>query len=351
MSSSVGQQFGWSSFLQGALDRFYSPELLDFIRRRKIDLKQVESLKRTSAKIQTLSDEAEVKQFTRDAVRLWLDPTATGTHLYNIAEELQGIKRFGSKVKDVNERLKSEVQDGVALGLMVSSFGSGSSKPKVFSERLPTSSLVNSSNVFGREEDKWEIVKWLLHDKTPRRPSCDKDDNFLVLPIVGMGGAGKTTHAQLIYNHETIEKHFDLKAWVCVSEDFDVVRLTKEILESATNGSSALSSNSPDVLQVKLQQTLSNKRFLLVLDDMWNEDNERWEALRTPFASGKSGSKMLVTTRNKGVSSIVRTPVEKDHDLKGLSDDVCFAIVRKHAFVDGNSCVQIESWNYLDKKL
>ncbi|XP_043692880.1 putative disease resistance RPP13-like protein 1 [Telopea speciosissima] len=392
MSSAVGQRFGVSSFLQGALDRFYSPELLDFIRRWKIDMDGVESLKRTSAKIQTLSDEAEVRQFTSEDVRLWLgdlkqllydaedilDEYATeilrlklecktpyqtthphqtqqqcgGTEsadkninetlqgikskpkIYNIADELQGIKRFGSKVKDVNERLKSEAQEGVALGLMVSSLGSGSSKPKVFSERPPTSSLVNSSNVFGREEDKEKIVTWLLSDKTPS--PCNNDNNFSVLPIVGMGGAGKTTLAQLIYNDEIVMRYFQLKAWVYVSEDFDLVRLTKEILESATTESS-LSSNSLDVLQAKLKQALSNKRFLLVLDDMWNEDYERWDTLSTPFAFGKPGSKILVTTRNKGVSSIVRT-VENDHDLKGLSDDACFALVRRHAFMDGNSC-------------
>ncbi|XP_043712464.1 putative disease resistance protein RGA3 [Telopea speciosissima] len=254
-----------------------------------------------------------------------------GPKIYNIAEELRGIKRFGSEVREINQRLKSVAQEGVALGLN-SSMGFGSSRPMVFSQRPPSSSLVNKYKVFGREEDMEKIVRWLLSDETSS-PS-DNDNNFSVLPIVGMGGAGKTTLAQLVYNDEKIKKHFHLKVWVCVSEDFDVIRLTKEILESATRSSPP--SNSLDLLQVKLQEVLSEKRFLLVLDDMWNESYERWDTLRTPFAFGEPGSKILVTTRNKGVSSIVRS-IPNGYYLKGLSDEACFALVRRHAFMDENA--------------
>ncbi|XP_043714898.1 putative disease resistance RPP13-like protein 1 [Telopea speciosissima] len=242
--------------------------------------------------------------------------------------EIKGINEwFGSKLRDINERLKSVAQEGVTLGLNLST-----SNQRV--QRPPTSSLVISSKVFGREQDMWKIVKWLLSNKTPSLG--DHDNNFSVLPIVGMGGIGKTTLAQLVYNHETVKKHFGVKAWVCVSEDFDVVKLTKGILESATGSSPNF--DSLDLLQEKLKEALSNKRFLLVLDDMWNENYERWDALSTAFAFGKPGSKILVTTRNKGVASMVRTDLnDHDHDLKGLSDEACLALVRRHAFMNGNS--------------
>ncbi|XP_042478897.1 disease resistance protein RGA2-like isoform X4 [Macadamia integrifolia] len=403
--SAVGQLLGGSflsAFLQVAFERFASPELLDFLLRWEIDLDEVESLKRTSAMIQALSDEAEVKQFTNVAVKLWLDhlkqllydaedildeyatellrlklesanqtqqvrnpsvpltPSSQtssvsswlnsgmesaiksinqtlegiqsiGPKVCNIAEELRGIKRFRSEVKEINQRLKSVAQEGVALGLN-SSMGFGYSRPVVFSQRPPSSSLVNKYKVFGREEDMEKIVGWLLSDKTPC-PS-DNNNNFSVLPIVGMGGVGKTTLAQLVYNDERVKKHFHLKAWVCVSEDFDVVRLTKEILESAT-GASPLS-NSLDMLHLKLQEALSEKRFLLVLDDVWNENYERWDTLSTTFAFGSPGSKILITTRNKGVASIVRT-APNDHCLKGLSEEACFSLIRRHAFMDENT--------------
>ncbi|XP_043714927.1 putative disease resistance protein RGA3 [Telopea speciosissima] len=361
--SGVGQLFGGSflsAFLQVAFDRFASPELLDFLLQWEIDLDEVESLKRTSAMIQALSDEAEVKQFTNGAVKMWLDhlkqllydaddildeyatellrlklESAHQTQqVYNITEELRGIKRSGSKVKEINQRLKTVTQEGVALGLN-SSMGFGSSRSLVFNQRPPTSSLVNKYKVFGRVEDMEKIVGWLLSDKTPKTPSpSDNSNNFSVLPIVGMGGVGKTTLAQLVYNDEKVRKHFHLKAWVCVSEDFNMLRLTKEILESAIGPSPV--SLSLDLLQMKLQEVLSEKRFLLVLDDMWNENYERWDALSTVFAFSKPGSKILVTTRNKGVASIVRT-VPNNHCLKGLSDEACFSLVRRHTFMDENT--------------
>ncbi|XP_043714919.1 putative disease resistance RPP13-like protein 1 [Telopea speciosissima] len=400
--SAMGQLIGGSflsAFLQVAFDRFASPEIMEFLLRWKMDLDEVESLKRTSAMIQALADEAEVKQFTNGAVKLWLDhlkqllydaedildeyatellrlkmesahqtqqvrnpvpltPSTEssvsswlnsgmesavksingtlegikgiGPKVYNIAEELPEIKRFGSKVREINQRLKSVAQEGVALGLN-SSMGFGSSRPMVFSQKPPTSSLVNKYKVFGREEDMETIVGWLLSDKT-QCPS-DNGNNFSVLPIVGMGGVGKTTLAQLVYNDVKVKKHFHLKAWVCVSEDFDVVRLTKEILESVTGSSPP---NSLDLLQVKLQEALREKRFLLVLDDVWNENYERWDAFSTAFAFSTPGIKILVTTRNKGAASIVHT-VPNDHSLKVLSDEACFALVRRHAFMEENT--------------
>ncbi|KAJ4971613.1 hypothetical protein NE237_004712 [Protea cynaroides] len=351
--SSVGQLVGGSSFLQVSLDRFDSLELQSFILQWNIDLAEVNSLKRTSAKIQAFSDEAEMKRLTSNAVKLWLDDIKQVLYdaeelLDEFATELlrlkleskyqtnphqiqQGIERFKSKVRDINEKLKIEAQEGIDLGLN-SGMGSVSSKTKVYSQK--TSSVVNISEVFGRKDNKDEIVEWLL-----KTSPSSSDFNFSVLSIVGMGGAGKTTLAKLVYNDEMVEnsKYFDLKAWVCVSDDFDEARLTKEILDSATKSSSH-TGDSLDLLQVKLKAALSRKIFLLVLDDMWNDDYEKWYALRTPFAFGEPGSKILVTTRNKHVSSIVRTNLnDHDHDLKGLSDDACLNLIRRHAFLDGDS--------------
>ncbi|KAL7203806.1 hypothetical protein ACSBR2_016956 [Camellia fascicularis] len=172
-----------------------------------------------------------------------------------------------------------------------------------------------------KDEDKKWIVELLLRD-TPTQNKVD------VIPITGMGGIGKTTLAQLIYDDDGVKIHFDLKAWVCVSDEFDVKKITKAILESFTLQSCDLAELT--ALQRKLEDMLAGKKFLLVLDDVWNHRDEEWSSLQSPLRAGAHGSKIIVTTRITTVAEKVMTI--KYHSLPSLSTDRCFgycAIVPK----------------------
>eukprot|EP00268_Persea_americana_P067828 TRINITY_DN9380_c1_g1_i1.p1 TRINITY_DN9380_c1_g1~~TRINITY_DN9380_c1_g1_i1.p1 ORF type:complete len:417 (-),score=75.78 TRINITY_DN9380_c1_g1_i1:82-1293(-) len=119
-----------------------------------------------------------------------------------------------------------------------------------------------------------------------------------------MGGVGKTTLAQLVYNDEQVVNHFkELRMWVYVSENFDVGKLLKEILESATKKKA--DQLSMELLQTLLQKKLSGKRYLLVLDDVWNENRDEWDRLKALLTCGANGSKLLVTTRHDAVAKIM----------------------------------------------
>ncbi|XP_022748036.1 putative disease resistance RPP13-like protein 1 [Durio zibethinus] len=166
----------------------------------------------------------------------------------------------------------------------------------------------------------------LLH---PQNPTGNQID---VILIVGMGGVGKTTLAQLIYNDKRVEEWFDLKAWVCVSEEFDAYRVTKTILDEIT--SSCDDGKNLNQLQLKLKEKLLGKKFLFVLDDVWHKRYDVWEALKSPFTSGAKHSKIIVTTRDENVASIMRNV--PTYHLNILSDDDCWRLFAKHAFV--NTC-------------
>ncbi|KAB1212510.1 putative disease resistance RPP13-like protein 1 [Morella rubra] len=147
-----------------------------------------------------------------------------------------------------------------------------------------------------------------------------------------MAGVGKTTLARLVFNDDSVE-HFDLKAWVCVSDDFDVSRITKAILESITSHPCDLKELND--VQVKLAYELEGKKFLFVLDDLWNEDYGLWEALQPPFRAGAPGSKILVTTRNTNVGKMMGAA--ESHNLEFISEEDCWEIFKQHALMNGSS--------------
>ncbi|KAF9592876.1 hypothetical protein IFM89_018456 [Coptis chinensis] len=189
---------------------------------------------------------------------------------------------------------------------------------------LQTSSIVEESSVFGRESDKENITRMLL---TSWDELCRGHD-VNIIPIVGMIGVGKTTLAQLLFNNQEVESSFDLRMWVFVTSDSNVVGLTRSILEAA-NGESISHCLSLELLQVKLMKILRERKFLLVLDDLWNQKDSELELLFKPLKRGLRGSKIIVTTRSHVVSWLVSTA--GTYPLKGLSDQDCWSVIKHKA--------------------
>jgi len=184
-----------------------------------------------------------------------------------------------------------------------------------------TTSIVTQPRIYGRDEDKNKIVDFLVGDASVLV-------DLSVYPIVGLGGLGKTTLVQLIFNHERVVNHFELRIWVCVSEDFSLKRMTKAIIESASGHACEHLDLEP--LQRKLLDLLKGKRFLLVLDDVWDDEQENWQRLKFVLACGGKGASVLVTTRLPKVAAIMGTMPA--HDLSLLSDNDCLDLLKQRAF-------------------
>ncbi|GAU20835.1 hypothetical protein TSUD_120270 [Trifolium subterraneum] len=202
-----------------------------------------------------------------------------------------------------------------------------------------TTSLVDESFIYGREHEKEEIVHFLLADT-----DCDKQ--ISIISIVGLGGMGKTALAQLVFNDHRIKEQFEIKAWVSVSQSIGLVSLAQSILKSFQ--SSAADSQDLEILQHQLQQRLTGKRCLLILDDVWSRNKNMLECLLLPFSHGSSGSKIIVTTRDKEVASIMLST--RLLHLKQLQENDSWSLFVKHAF-RGRNVVEYPDLELIGKKI
>ncbi|RZB81690.1 putative disease resistance protein At3g14460 [Glycine soja] len=338
-----GALFG--AVLQVLFNKLDSHQVLDYFRGRKLNEKLLKKLKRNLVSVKALVDDAEQKQFTDASVKAWLDDVRdvlldTEDLLEEIDYEFSKTESeaesqtsaskvcdFESRIKDVLDDLDSLLDQKDDLGLKnVSGVGVGSGSGSKVSLKLPSTSLVVESVFYGRDDDKDMILNWLTSD-------TDNHNKISIFAIVGMGGMGKTTLAQHVYNNPRMEEEvkFDIKVWVCVSDDFDVLMLSKTILNKITKSKDD-SGDDLEMVHGRLKEKLSGNKYLLVLDDVWNEDRDQWKALQTPLKYGAKGSKILVTTRSNKVASIVQS--NKVHELKQLQEDHSWQVFAQHAFQD-----------------
>ncbi|XP_060967409.1 putative disease resistance RPP13-like protein 1 [Cannabis sativa] len=184
--------------------------------------------------------------------------------------------------------------------------------------------LVEESDVYGRDVDKEAIVKLLLSDK------------FSVIPIVGMGGIGKTTLAQLVYNDARVTKMFDTRVWVTVGDDDKVnsSKVMKTIILKVKSAKCKFEEEFEVLNEVK--EVLTGKKFLIILDDVWDEDSNRWDVIKSVFQSGLHGSKIIVTTRSNKVASIMETKPTSTYSLSTISFDKGWQLFVRRAAIDVN---------------
>ncbi|BAT96935.1 hypothetical protein LR48_Vigan11g153800 [Vigna angularis] len=336
-----GALFG--AVLQVLFDKLDSHQVLGFFRGRNLDEKLLKKLKRKLMDVNSVIDDAEQKQFTNSLVKDWLDEVRDV--LYDAEDLLEQIDyefsktkleaefqtssskvhNFESKIIALLDDVESLFNQNIVKDLKIYTGVRSGLGNKVAEKKVESTSLVAEEVIYGRNEDKEIIFTWLRSDTN--------DNKLSILSIVGMGGMGKTTLAQHVYNDpKTEEAKFDEKAWVCVSDAFDVLRVSKAIIGAFTN--SRDDSGDLEMVHGKLKKRLSEKKFLLVLDDVWNEDRNQWKALQTPLTFGAKGSKILVTTRSHKVASIMQSTYILQ--LKQLGEDHSWQTFAKHAFQDEN---------------
>lgn len=223
-----------------------------------------------------------------------------------MADSIQKLQKRYEKINRDREELR--LRNGEATWRRVSLF------------TAPASSIRDEARVYGRETERDEIVARLAYNA-----NCP---DLRIFSIVGCAGVGKTTLARDVFDSDTATKFFGLKIWVGLSQENDVVMATRKIIESVAQEECHFSSF--DLMQRRLREIVTGKRFLIVLDNVCNEELDFWERLQAPMAgNGATGSAVLVTTRSKMVS---RNMQARSFWLKGLPFPHCWSLFLDRAF-------------------
>ncbi|XP_050284237.1 putative disease resistance protein RGA4 [Quercus robur] len=321
---------------------------------------EINKLKETVSKISAMILDAEAKQHGSEVIKEWLkelkdamcdaddlldeiSTEALGREVMTGDKKAKEVRiffsksnqlaygvRMGHKVKAMRERFDAIATESKLLKLAIAAERQFQLEERCeerqvrYKARQQTHSLASAEDVIGREEDKKAIIGSLLDPNV--------NENVSVLPIVGIGGLGKTTVAQLVFNDKELKDHFEPKVWVCVSENFDVKIIVQKILECVKNGKLAKDLEM-NTLVNDVHKEINGKRYLIVLDDVWNEEREKWFSLKKILMGGARGSRIVVTTRSQIVAKISQ-PIQP-HVLQGLDKQYAWSLFMKIAFNEG----------------
>ncbi|CAM0948339.1 unnamed protein product [Alopecurus aequalis] len=340
----MGKREIFEEMVRGLKSAFYDIEdILDelgYIRHQQHADAQTKSDKKKKGKINVEAEAGPSNQVICFAILIFGYVDAyllmPACHLYPtqdiIIEVMALTEALNGRLKDSMHKIEillDEAQSIIPLAELVDK-----SKEGEGSRKHVTATNSNSSNpkvnVTGRDEDCGRIADML------RDPSSSDSKCFSVIGISGISGSGKTTLAQHVCKYEENEKYFDLVMWIHVSQNYSAHAIFKEMFEAASTDKGIACRNYKclDVLEKELEKKLDGKRFLLVLDDIWcneDDDEQKLENLLSPLNLGKKGSKILATSRNKESFSYLGPGACTDFQIKFLDDQTFLELFMHYA--------------------
>ncbi|CAL4981442.1 unnamed protein product [Urochloa decumbens] len=307
----------------------------------------LEGMKMTLEAVAALLHDAERRSIEEEAVRLWLKRLKDAMYgIDDIIDEFEaGTKpaaaklvamipclTIGPKIKMANKMkaMRRKLEE-ITRQHKDFSFIPGNTSVEQVTDMRETSSAIEEALIVGRTEEKQKILASL---------SENLRQEITILPIYGFGGIGKTTLAKLVFSDALFNDYS--RVWVYVSQAFDLKKIGNSIISQVSNGDTNITEK--QMINKRLQELLAGKKILVVLDDMWRDNNNQsqLEDLRAMLRVGK-GNKVvvIVTTRDEGIAKELCTI--QPHKLAPLTDGMCWTIIKKKsAFDSKDSKEQLE---------
>ncbi|XP_050152660.1 disease resistance protein RPM1-like isoform X3 [Malus sylvestris] len=258
-------------------------------------------------------------------------------HQHRIAKKLQKITKKIKAIPERNERYGVSTIEGTT----------SDSVPRWVKNKAESSLYIMEDELIGIEDKKQRLMGLLMNG----------EENEMVVSIVGMGGSGKTTLVANTFNNENVKRHFDCYAWITVSQTFVIEDLLKNLIKQFHQGrkeemTAQLDSMSYKELLEMLSTYLKSKRYLIVLDDVW--DIKLWQEIRIPLLNRHHGSRIMLTTRKKDIASYSFEVESCPLEIEPLENNEAWELFSKKAFstYDNKSCPpELESlaWKLVEK--
>ncbi|KAF7025956.1 hypothetical protein CFC21_038099 [Triticum aestivum] len=241
-----------------------------------------------------------------------------GKDLHRISDALEEVVLQAKQLAELRQRYDQEMRD-TSVGASVD--------PRMMALYTDVTELV------GIEETRDELINMLIEgDDWLKQP-------LKTVSIVGFGGLGKTTLAKSAYDQ--IKGQFDCDAFISVSQNPDKKKVFKNILyELDKNKYAHIRSEEWEEKHLidEIIEFLNGKRYLIVIDDIW--DKEVWKLIKCAFSKKSPGSRLITTTRIVSVSEACCSSMDDIYKMKPLSDDVSRTLFYKRVFSQENGCPQ-----------